>query len=159
MKRRGMTLIELLVVVFLVGSICSGVAGVVDREARGCLLPLAAIMAFILVLFIKRCWDSRVAFPRLLRQLDRLNETEGEIGPAIGRLHRLWVSAGALEAALLPRIDLDGQCRAAYLDILGRYVCRRAVKERLMHLAQEPDPLAPRAREILAQSGIGELPK
>lgn len=159
MKRRGFTLVDLLVAIALVTAGIGAVDGFLGRERWGWLFfPLAIVLAFALLCLMKSTWDSQVTLPRVLRRLDHLNEIEGKIDREIGRLNRLWISVPRLEEALLPRLDLDGPCRRAYLEILGRYARRRAIGERLRALAQEPDPLAPRAREILARHGLEEGP-
>lgn len=151
MKRRGCTWVELLVLIALASAVLGGVTMAFGRM-RGTILlaPLGFILGLALLISLKGAWDSRVSLPRLLRTLDRLDAEEGDVEPAIGRLKRLWVPASRLEEALLPRLDLDGPCRAHYLEVLGsRGTGRPRVEERLCRMTEEADPLAPRAREIL----------
>jgi hypothetical protein len=159
MKRRGVTLVELLVLMSLAGAIFGVFVGVFGRDAGGCLIPAASLLSLFLFIPARCLWDSRIALPRLIRRLDHLNETEGKIDREIGRLCGLWVSPRRLEETLLPRLDVDGPCRQEYLEILGRSVgWRPRIQERFRQMAEEPDPLAPRAREILAQHGLPRRP-
>ncbi len=155
MKKRGCTLVELLVLIALVSAVIGGVVMAFGGLQGAVLLaPLGLIFGMALLLSLKGAWDSRVSLPRLLRTLDRMDAEEGDVEPAIGRLKRLWIPASLLEEVLLPRLDLDGPCRSQYLEILGdRAMGRPRVEERFCRMTEEPDPLAPRARELLERSG------
>jgi hypothetical protein len=158
MKRRGgFALVHLLLTTSLLLAIVGIVAGLLQTDRWGWHFAPLGILGCLFAL--KYLWDSRVALPRILQRLDRLNVEEGEAAPDIERLGGLWVSARSLERTLLPRLDLDGSCRRYYLELLAqRAIGRRTVQDRLRHLSEEPDPLAPRAREILSQHGLQDGP-
>ena len=154
MRRRGYTLVELLVLIALVCAVIGGAMMALGSLPGAILLgPLGLFFGLAILLSLKGAWDSNVALPGLLRTLDRLNAEEGDLEPALARLKRLRIPASLLEEVLLPRLELDGPCRSHYLEILGdRAIGRPRVEERICRMTEEPDPLAPRAREILERS-------
>lgn len=153
MKRRGFTFVGLLVFILVGAAFLAGpaVATCGQENSGWFLLPAGLLVGLILLAALKGVWDTRISLPRLMGRLDRLDRNEGDIEPGILRLKSLWVSIEALEESLLPRLDVEGRCRRAYLEILGKSAgWRPRIEERIRQLSEEPDPLAPLAREILS---------